>query len=105
MLRNPARTPSAKTLPAIPLSLPLEIFVYLEMASLEIDILNPKANKLLQALADLKLIAIKKANKNDPFLKSVRKIRAKAGSDAPSFEDITREVDLVRAKRYAKSRR
>lgn len=75
------------------------------MASLEIDILNPKANKLLQALEDLNLIAIRKPNKNDSFLKTIKKIRAKAGSDAPSFEEITREVELVRAKRYAKSRR
>jgi hypothetical protein len=35
------------------------ISVYLNMTSMRIDILNPKAEKLIKYLADLKLIAIK----------------------------------------------
>ena len=75
------------------------------MASFQIDILNPKANKLLQNLADLNLIAIRKVNKDDAFLKTVRKIRAKAKTNVPSFEEITKEVESVRARRYARSKR
>jgi hypothetical protein len=75
------------------------------MASLQIDILNPKADKLLQTLADLNLIAIRKVNRNDSFLKTVRKIRAKAKKNTPSFEEINKEVESVRARRHAKSKR
>ena len=75
------------------------------MSSIQIEILNPKANKLLKDLADLKLIAIKENSSNDNFLKIVRRIRNKAKADAPSFADITKEVESVRAKRYAKAKR
>ena len=75
------------------------------MASVQIDILNPKASKLLKSLADLNLIAIRKVNKDDGFLKTIRKIRAKAKTNTPSLEEITKEVESVRAKRYAKSKR
>jgi len=70
------------------------------MNTIQIDILNPKAAKLLKDLADLKLIAIRKTPKND-FVAVLKKLRA---NDAivPSLEEITKEVELVRAKRYAK---
>jgi hypothetical protein len=70
------------------------------MNTIQIDILNPKAAKLLKDLADLKLIAIRKSPKND-FVKVLEKLRA---NDAivPSLEEITKEVELVRAKRYGK---
>ncbi|HEY1870752.1 MAG TPA: hypothetical protein VGG71_06815 [Chitinophagaceae bacterium] len=72
------------------------------MASLQVDILNPKAGKLLRDLADLKLISIKKVDGDDNFLKIVKKIRNKAKANPPSLQDITKEVEIVRAKRYAK---
>jgi hypothetical protein len=72
--------------------------------TLQVDILNPKATKLLQNLADLNLISIK-GTKEDGFLKIVRKLRAKAGSNPPSFEEITKEVESVRARRYAKEKK
>ena len=68
---------------------------------MRIDILNPKAAKLLKDLAALNLIAIKDTSKNG-FASVLKKLRSKAKS-APSFEDITTEVELVRSKRYAKS--
>ena len=74
------------------------------MTSLQIDILNPKAEKILKELADLNLIAIKKT-KSDSFLKIVDKIRKKAKSNPISLEEITKEVESVRAKRYAKASR
>lgn len=68
---------------------------------MRIDILNPKAAKLLKDLAALNLIAIKDTSKNG-FAGVLKKLRSKAKS-APSLEDITTEVEIVRSKRYAKS--
>ena len=70
----------------------------------QVDILNPKATKLLQNLADLDLISIKET-KEDGFLKIIKKLRAIASSNPPSLEEITKEVESVRAKRYAKEKK
>jgi len=67
---------------------------------MSIEILNPKAKRLLLDLADLKLISIKDDSK-DGFAKTLAKLRSKS-NEAPSLEEITEEVELVRAKRYAK---
>lgn len=72
--------------------------------TLHVDILNPKATKLLQNLADLNLISIKGTNE-DGFLKIIKKLRTKASSSPPSLEEITKEVESVRAKRYAKEKK
>jgi len=74
------------------------------MTTVQIDILNPKAGKLLQDLADLNLISIKDVG-GDNFLTFVQKLRKKAQKSPPSLEEITNEVELVRAKRYAKEKR
>ena len=74
------------------------------MASLQIDILNPKAGKLLKDLADLKLIAIRDTARDDGFLKAVKKIRAKGKIKPISLDEITKEVEVVRTKRYAKKK-
>jgi hypothetical protein len=67
----------------------------------QVDILNPKADKLLKDLADLKLISLTKTSK-DPFLSAVKRLRKKAAAiKVPSLEEITKEVETVRAKRYA----
>lgn len=70
------------------------------MNTMRIDILNPKAAKLLKDLADLNLIAIQDTSKNG-FEGILKKLRAKSKS-APSLEEITKEVELVRSKRYEK---
>jgi hypothetical protein len=72
------------------------------MTSIQVDILNPKAEKILKQLADLNLIAIKKT-KADNFLKVANKIRKKAKVNPISLEEITKEVESVRQKRYAKN--
>ena len=72
------------------------------MTTIQIDILNPKATKLLQDLADLNLIAIKQTTE-DNFLKIINRLRTKTSS-VPSLEEITKEVEAVRAKRYAKNK-
>ncbi|MES2702995.1 MAG: hypothetical protein V4649_10165 [Bacteroidota bacterium] len=66
----------------------------------EVDILNPKATKLLEDLAELKLISIRKTGQ-DGFAKAINKIRAKATFNPPTLDEITKEVEAVRAKRYA----
>ena len=66
----------------------------------QVDILNPNADKLLQDLADLKLISLSKTS-GDPFMSVVKKLRKKAASVPPTLEDITKEVEFVRSKRYA----
>ena len=70
------------------------------MSTIRVDILNPKAKKLLKDLADLNLISIKETSKGG-FSDVLKKLRAKAKS-VPSMEEITREVEIVRARRYAK---
>jgi hypothetical protein len=70
------------------------------MNTLQVDILNPKAAKLLKDLADLNLIAIRDTSKNG-FATVLKKLRSKAKS-APTLDEITNEVELIRSKRYAK---
>ncbi len=74
------------------------------METMQIDILNPKASKLLKNLEDLELITIRKSS-DDGFLTMVNKFRAKAKSNTPTLAEITKEVELVRAERYAKAKK
>ncbi|NBC58166.1 MAG: hypothetical protein GVY05_07795 [Bacteroidetes bacterium] len=69
------------------------------METLHIDILNPKAKKLLNNLADLKLIKINKNSKTSDFNELLENIRSQSTEDI-SFEEITKEVEQVRKKRY-----
>ena len=73
------------------------------MTTYQIDLLNPKAGKLLQDLADLKLIAIRPAP-IDGFLDTVNRLRTKAATQPPTLGEITKEVEAVRIKRYAKNK-
>ncbi|MEO5499902.1 MAG: hypothetical protein ABIR31_00545 [Ginsengibacter sp.] len=74
------------------------------MDTMQIDILNPKASKLLKNLEDLNLISIRKST-DDDFLTLVNKFRAKAKNNPPTLSIIKKEVELVRANRYAKSKK
>ncbi len=65
----------------------------------QVNILNPKAPKLLHDLADLNLISIKQTSE-DNFLKVINKLRSKAVDNPPSLDDITIEVETIRAKCY-----
>jgi anti-anti-sigma regulatory factor len=69
------------------------------MATFNIEILNPKAKKLLMNLADLRLISISESVAN-PFLDAVKKIRSKNAQ--LSLADITKEVENIRTKRNGK---
>jgi len=73
------------------------------MDTVQVDILNPKAEKLLQDLADMNLISIKDATQ-DSFLKVIVRLRKKAQKNPPTLEEITKEVEIIRAKHYAKEK-
>ena len=70
------------------------------MERMQIDILNPKAKKLLRSLDEMNLIKINKTKDKSDFL-VLKKIRARS-SDEISHDEITNEVEQVRSLRYEK---
>jgi hypothetical protein len=68
------------------------------METIRIDILNPKALKLLNNLADLNLIRIK--SNDDDLSKLIKKIRSNSKEEI-TLENITKEVEAVRQSRNA----
>lgn len=70
------------------------------METIKVDILNPKARKLLKDLADLNLIAIRKSDKSN-FSEVLKKLRSKSTTTL-SPEEIANEVETVRSRRYNK---
>jgi len=74
------------------------------MEALRIEILNPKVKTILKQLADLDLIAISKTESPTLELKNLlKKLRSKS-EEVPSLDDITKEIETVRAERYAKKK-
>jgi hypothetical protein len=71
----------------------------------QVDILNPKAYKLLQDLEDLNLFSLLKEASNDPFLAVVKRLRKNAAPKPPSLKEITKHLEIVRAKRYANKKK
>ncbi|QTD36446.1 hypothetical protein JL193_09775 [Polaribacter batillariae] len=71
------------------------------METIRIDIINPKAKKLLKGLADLNLIKINKEKYKSEFSALLKKIRAKSNEEI-SLDEITKEVEQVRKSRYEK---
>lgn len=75
------------------------------MESLRIEILNPKVKKILKQLADLELISISEVDSSEiQFKKLLDKLRSNA-NESPSLEEITEEIENVRAERYAKEKK
>jgi hypothetical protein len=78
------------------------ISLNLNMVTYQVDILDPKADRLLKDLADMNLIAIKQTN-SDEFMHVIERLRSKAEQlGLPTMEEITQEVETVRAERYAR---
>lgn len=69
------------------------------MNTMRIEILNPKAAKLLKDLAEMNLIAIQDST-NTGFKAILEKIRSNS-KPVPTLEEITKEVEFVRNRRYA----
>jgi len=74
------------------------------MTTWQVDILNPKAKKLLKDLADMDLISIRNPA-DDGFLKIVNKLRKKAKNEVPNAQEILAEVNSVRSARYARAKK
>lgn len=70
------------------------------METVKVDILKPKARKLLKDLADLDLITIRETTTSG-FSEVLKKIRSKSDT-VPSSEEITGEVEAVRSRRFKK---
>ena len=70
------------------------------MEALKIEILNPKALQLIKGMQDLKLIKVS----DEPIstLKAYLKKTRRNSSTTPGLDEITKIVEDVRAKRYAK---
>lgn len=71
------------------------------METVRIDILNPKAKSILNDLADLNLIRIKKDKVNSGLKDLLERLRSNS-DDSPSLNEITSEVESVRKARYEK---
>ncbi len=69
------------------------------METLSIDIVNPKARKLLEDMEDMQLITIRRGEAGERLEKLLSKIRDIPGPK-PTYEEITAEVETVRQKRY-----
>jgi hypothetical protein len=70
----------------------------LNMETISIQIINPKAKQLLKELAKLNLITIKRQISLKGILNNMRK----SDNSIPSIDEITAEVEQVRSERYAK---
>jgi hypothetical protein len=70
------------------------------METLRIDIVNPKARRIINDLADLNLIKIRDKDPLKSFEDLLNKLRAK--SKDISLQQITKEVELVWSKRHGK---
>jgi len=71
------------------------------METIRIEIINPKAKSLIKSLADMDLIRIRKGKIKSEFIDLLERLRAKS-DNAPSLEEITKEVEAVRESRYEK---
>jgi hypothetical protein len=70
------------------------------METLRIDIVNPKAKRIIKDLADLNLINIRDKDPLKSFENLLNRLRTKG--KGISLDEITKEVELVRSKRYGK---
>lgn len=70
------------------------------METLRIDIVNPKAKRIIKNLAELNLINIRDKDPIKSFEVLLNKLRTKG--KGISLAEITKEVESVRSKRYGK---
>ncbi len=68
------------------------------MNTIQVNILNPKADIILKDMEKQNLISIKRTS--DKNLRSVLYNLRSNAKTAPSLKEITKEVELVRTKRY-----
>ena len=68
------------------------------MNTIQVNILNPKADIILKDMEKQNLISIKRTS--DKNLRSVLNNLRSNAKTAPSLKEITKKVELVRTKRY-----
>ena len=68
------------------------------MNTIQVNILNPKADIILKDMEKQNLISIKRTS--DKNLRSILNNLRSNAKTAPSLKEITKEVELVRTKRY-----
>ena len=68
------------------------------MNTIQVNILNPKADIILKDMEKQNLISIKRTS--DKNLRSVLNNLRSNAKTAPSLKEITKEVELVRTTRY-----
>ena len=66
------------------------------METLTVNIVNPKAKKLLEAMEDLGLISIDNNNGSERLHDKIRNVPGVK----PTLDEITEEVELVRQQQY-----
>ncbi len=71
------------------------------MDTYQIEIIEPRAKKLLDDLANMNLITVQPLEPKKLFKRLLKKMRSNEG-EAPSLKEITAEVESVRAERYAR---
>lgn len=71
------------------------------METLNIEIINPKAKSILKGMASLHLIRIQKNKPASEFSELLKKLR-KNSEASLSLDEITKEVEAVREKRYGR---
>ena len=71
------------------------------METLNIEIINPKAKSILKGLANLNLIRIQKNKPATEFSELLKKLRKNSESSL-SLDEITKEVEAARNKRYGR---
>ncbi|MBK5214191.1 MAG: hypothetical protein JJE55_11085 [Flavobacteriaceae bacterium] len=67
------------------------------METLSVKILNPEAKRLLKEMVDKDLIEIEDSKKE--FLELLNRLQSNS-KNAPTLEEITKEVEIVRKARY-----
>ncbi len=72
------------------------------MNTIQVNILNSKAEVILKDMVKKKLIAIQQPSKST--IQTVLNNLLSNAKTAPSLKEITKEVELIRAKRYTKSK-
>ena len=80
------------------------------LKTLQVEIVHPKAERILKELAAVELIRIGKREsfrtRFERLSQSIRQHQEKHGMPEPlSMEEITKEVKKVRAERYAKRKK
>ncbi len=71
------------------------------MSTYQIEIIEPKAKKLLEDLANMNLIRVRPLEPKKRFKRLLEKFRS-VDDAVPTLEEITKEVESVREERYAR---